>query len=162
VIFWQKRIESQQVKTMRYTLIICSILFSSLVRAPANAQESRGQRSYASGGDVHVVPAVLVKRTLDATFASPFSEPSLDTPRHAPQYRVRVGTFAVKENATRLRGRLESGGYSVDIRPWHSPTKGQLYTVSVGSYRTADEAKRSLNDISKKFNIDGLTVASSN
>jgi cell division protein FtsN len=147
---------------MLYKLMIGFIAASSILLVPATAQDGSGQLSYTSGRGVYVIPAVLVKRTLDAVFAIPVPSDELRSSRHERlyRYRVRVGTFAVKENATRLKGKLDLEGYSADIRPWTSRTKGQLYTVSVGDYGTAADATRSLNEIRKIFNINDLSVAS--
>jgi len=146
---------------MGYRIFSCMLALGALWCHPVAAQDGSAQPSYRGERPVHVVPAVLVKRTLDSVFAIPVPTVFPNDSRHEPlhRYRVRVGTFAVKENATKLKGRLEIEGYSADVRPWVSKTRGQLYTVSVGDYASAAEATRSMNVIRRIFKIDDLTLA---
>ena len=122
---------------------------------------------------VHFVPAVIVRRTMDSTLSYPAYFPSPyksdyrfnRDPQRDPQaelrFGIRVGTFAIRGNAYRLKRRLEHDGYMVRVYEWTSNKDNRIYNVvSVfGHYLTRDEAMQGLDDIGKTYRLRDMLLA---
>ena len=72
-------------------------------------------------------------------------------------YAIQVGAFSSVENATKLRSFLEELGYPVEVQ---NKVRGgrSLYLVWVGSFATADEARRFGAEIKAKHNVESIVV----
>jgi len=72
------------------------------------------------------------------------------------EYAIQVGAFAKKENAERLKKRIQTAGYRVDI--YENLLDGQrlLYLVWVGVYLSEESAQPDVAVIKSKFKIDGV------
>lgn len=79
---------------------------------------------------------------------------------HPPSgaYAIQVGAFSSVENATKLKSFFEELGYSVEVQ---NKVRGgrSLYHVWVGSFATADEARRFSAEIKAKHKVESIVVA---
>ena len=83
--------------------------------------------------------------------------PSAPLPeRVQTEYTVQVGAFSQRENAERLRQRLEKEGYKTDIYGNLLDGKNLLYLLWVGSFKSPDEARKQIQSLKIKLNIDGV------
>jgi rare lipoprotein A len=71
-------------------------------------------------------------------------------------FAVQVGSFAQRENATRLHDQLERKYPNVHIILWESNVQ-RLYRVRLGAFRTEAEARRQV-EILKKEHLSGFVV----
>lgn len=72
------------------------------------------------------------------------------------EYAIQVGAFTKKGNAERLKRRIQTAGYRVDI--YENLLDGQrlLYLVWVGVYQSEESAQPDVAVIKSKFKIDGV------
>jgi tetratricopeptide (TPR) repeat protein len=73
-------------------------------------------------------------------------------------YALQVGAFSTSANADKQKGFFEKLGFPVEITSKVMMNKG-LYLVWVGDYKTSQEAKRSGDQIRKKYKINSMVVA---
>lgn len=71
-------------------------------------------------------------------------------------FAVQVGSFAQRENATRLHDQLERKYPNVHIILWESNVQ-RLYRVRLGAFRTEAEARRQVETL-KKEHLSGFVV----
>lgn len=71
-------------------------------------------------------------------------------------FAVQVGAFAEKENAERLRRQLEKKYDSVRTVP-QDGSRGRLYRVRLGAFRTETEARRHAEEL-RRDNLPGFVV----
>ncbi len=108
------------------------------------------------GKVVYRVPEVIAKKTMDVTLSS--SSPALTPARlgSGTMYVIQVGTFAVRENAYRLKEKLQADGYVVEVRTCCSRQKNPFYVVFAGSFASTHEAFERLQTIKSAYGLDGL------
>ncbi len=72
-------------------------------------------------------------------------------------YAIQVGAFSSVENATKLKSFFEELGYPVEVQ---NKVRGgrSLYHVWVGSFATADEARRFNAEIKIKHKVESIVV----
>jgi cell division protein FtsN len=72
-------------------------------------------------------------------------------------YTLQTGAFSTAANAEKQKAFFEEKGYSVEVT---NKVRGgrSLFLVWVGSYASADDAKRAGKDVRGKFNIDSIVV----
>lgn len=72
-------------------------------------------------------------------------------------YAIQVGAFSTMQNAEKLRSFFEDLGYRVEVQ---NKVRGgrSLYLVWVGSFKTADEARKFGAEVRKKHNIESIIV----
>src|SRR5262249_48688462 len=78
------------------------------------------------------------------------------SPRAAPKYSVRLGTFRQLKGATRLKKAVASSGYPARIEKIRSG-RGHVYRVSVGSYASRNAAQQVADRLRKTH--QGLSTA---
>jgi hypothetical protein len=76
----------------------------------------------------------------------------------AGMYTLQVGAFSTSANADKQKSFFEKLGFPVEITSKVMMNKG-LYLVWVGDYKTSQEAKRSGDQIRKKYKINSMVVA---
>jgi cell division protein FtsN len=118
-------------------------------------------------------PAVKVAAKDDTLGVQQVSAPPAVTPAPVPAatvpaardqapakrlpYTLQTGAFSTAANAEKQKTFFEEKGYSVEIT---NKVRGgrSLFLVWVGSYGSADDAKRAGKDVRGKFNIDSIVV----
>lgn len=72
-------------------------------------------------------------------------------------YALQVGAFSLIENAAKLKGFFEELGYSVEVQ---NKVRGgrSLHLVWVGSFATADEARRFGAEVRMKHRVESIVV----
>jgi cell division septation protein DedD len=85
-----------------------------------------------------------------------FRDESLDSTKYVVEYAIQVGAFSVRKNADKLKRKLRSAGYRVDIYPNILDRKQTLYLVWVGTYKNAVDAEPDRAAILERFRIDGV------
>lgn len=123
-------------------------------------QTAKGTTLFLADGKIaHLVPSTVVRRTMDVTLAT-MGDMTAVEPLHSAErkYVVQVGTFAVKENAFRLEGRLKREQYVVKVWEYDSKQMNHFYVVTVGEYATAEEAHDRLGSINREYNLEGMVL----
>jgi cell division septation protein DedD len=92
------------------------------------------------------------KETPSGQVAQPGSPSSGSNP-----YSLQVGAFSTSENALKQKGWFEERGYTAEITNRVRSGKS-LYLVWVGSFPSADEAKKVLREIQSRYNITPIVV----
>jgi hypothetical protein len=72
------------------------------------------------------------------------------------EFAIQVGAFSIKTNAENLQRQFRNDGYRTDIYENLLDGHNLLYLVWIGSFRTRDDAERTLAEIKSKYNIDGI------
>ena len=82
--------------------------------------------------------------------------PSMAVPSTRP-YTLQTGAFSTAANAEKQKNFFEVKGYTVEIT---NKVRGgrSLFLVWVGSYGSADEAKRAGRDVRTKYNVESIVV----
>lgn len=139
------------LKRGKTALVLLVLIAQQLI---AQKSDDRNTFRFADGQIVHVVPVEVAPQALDALFRVPASE-------HHEGYRllVQVGTFAIKQNAYRLKQKLELDGYTASVKEYYASKDLLYYLVYVGSYTSVDEARQKLRDIRSAYNLEGLLLA---
>ncbi len=137
-------------------LVVLSFSFVPYAGAQVNENVYAFHDTY--GRIVYQVPEVIVKKTMDVTLSSVPPSP-LTKPIAGTSYAIQVGTFAVKENAYRLKDKLRADGYSVEIRKYFSRYNGLFYVVFAGSFVSPHEAKEKMQAIRTAYSLNGLLRA---
>lgn len=133
----------------------------ALKRDYPDSPYATGQRAAAQLPAVEE-PSVRVPAK-DDTATVPTSAPArpIETPAAAPErrspYTLQTGAFSTAANAEKQKNFFEEKGLSVEIT---NKVRGgrSLFLVWVGSYATADEAKRFGREVRSKYNIDSIIV----
>lgn len=80
-----------------------------------------------------------------------------ETPRmQGQEYAIQIGAFSIRENAEKLKKRLSADGYNTNIYENFLDGKNILYLVWVGAFNTAEETRPILQEIKKRYNIEGV------
>lgn len=72
------------------------------------------------------------------------------------EYAIQIGAFSIKQNAEKLKKRFSSDGYDANLYENFIDGKNLLYLVWIGAFNTAEEAQPMLQEINKKYNIEGV------
>ncbi len=94
----------------------------------------------------------------DRPATPPQESPAVDAGTPAPMpYTVQTGAFSTSENAQKQKSWFEDLGYTAEIT---SRVRGgkSLFLVWVGSYASADEARKVLLEIRSRYNITPIVV----
>lgn len=83
--------------------------------------------------------------------------PPVQAGRSEGGYTVQVGSFSNRDNATRLKGRLEKGFRDVHIKT-RETNRGTLYSVRVG-YRLSEEHAKKLSEKLDQKNLPTFITA---
>jgi cell division septation protein DedD len=88
---------------------------------------------------------------------APTATPRTPTPSSGGAYAIQVGAFSTMGNAEKLKSFFEDLGYSVEIQ---NKVRGgrSLFLVWVGSFATADDARKFAEEVKRKHNIESLVV----
>jgi len=108
-------------------------------------------------------PAVRVRSKDDTmSVAAAPSQPAEPAPSAAgtavkAPYTLQTGAFSTSANAEKQKNFFEDKGFTVEVT---NKVRGgrSLFLVWVGSYGTADEARRFGKEVRSKYNIDSIVV----
>ena len=115
-------------------------------------RQRRGNDTLIDGRVVHLIGEGQVKRAMDQVLHAP----SDISPVHGKKcYSLIIGTFAIENNAVRLREGLIKDGFRVQVH--RIDLSGRiLYAVFVGTYSSLAEARQRLGEINKTYGLQGL------
>jgi cell division septation protein DedD len=127
-----------------------------------------GQRAQAQLPAVEE-PSVRVAAKDDTAAAAPSAAPPAGAPAGTPAlppavpparkapYTLQTGAFSTAANAEKQKNFFEDKGLTVEVT---NKVRGgrSLFLVWVGSYASADEAKRFGREVRSKYNIDSIVV----
>ncbi len=102
-------------------------------------------------------PAVRVRSKDDtASVPAALPEPAKGAPPKAP-YTIQTGAFSTSANAEKQKSFFEDKGLTVEVT---NKVRGgrSLFLVWVGSYATAEDARRFGKEVRTKYNIDSIVV----
>ncbi|MFQ5936027.1 MAG: SPOR domain-containing protein [Acidiferrobacterales bacterium] len=126
-----------------------SITESQRKKAPSTSQGHASAGSQTKGEDASS------KRRDITTIAS--SKKQTDTNAQTQGWIVQVGTFSNKENAQRLRDRLQQDGFLVNLQ--NVELKGRkAVRVRVGPYRQKHVAVEARSRIEKEVGLEGVVL----
>lgn len=84
-------------------------------------------------------------------------EPDIKTPHSSSAWVIRVGTFAVYENAEKLVGKLNENGIEAYVKPVIYSGKS-LTLVMIGPHADEKTAQMKLSDIQKRYGLRGQVL----
>lgn len=73
-------------------------------------------------------------------------------------YRVQLGSFQTRSDATSLQLKLMKAGFTAFVHSVNLPGRGQWFRVYAGPYTNKDLAKDAVRNIQEKMKIRGLLV----
>ncbi len=101
-------------------------------------------------------PETAEPRAESTAVVAPPPVPKVTVPVQLP-YTLQVGAFSSASNAEKQKSFFEDRGYRVEITNKVRNGKS-LYLVWVGSYKSADEAKKAGRQVKSKYKIDSIVV----
>ena len=126
--------------------------------AGASAQTPAVAANRPSGRPLHVVPACVVRKTMDKTLkAEVVADPSSGEAARSGFY-IQAGSFTLKANAARLTRLLESEGYSVHTHEFNARNGRLFHVVCAGPFPSRDEADAHLRKISAAHSVAAILV----
>ncbi len=72
------------------------------------------------------------------------------------EFAIQIGAFSIKKNADKLKKRFSLAGYDANLYENFIDGKNLLYLVWIGAFKTAEDAQPTLQEIKKKYNIEGV------
>ena len=101
-------------------------------------------------------PYVTTNYLAQSSLASVSDSIPTDVHISGKEFAVQVGAFSIRANADKLRQQFMLDGYRTDIYENLLDGRNLLYLVWIGSFKTREEADRTLAEIKSKYNIDGI------